>query len=354
MEAGAVGALRDPDALDLRLRRDRPRKRDLQPDLRPVPDAASNSSSAEPGVEEARGDRTERRASGPGPSPAAVPAQPRRARLPRPLRPDRRSSCWRRRCGRTTSPHTGPNEKHTIEQITVDGEKQDVVSVEGKPIGPQWFGAGGKFFLGADSRLGRDEMVRLMYGGRTSLLIGIVAALITTLLAVVLGLLAGYFRGWVDAVIARTLDVIWSLPVLLLGLALGDRAGRRRAQARPARNLRRLDLDPDPRHQHLHRALHRAADPRRGARPAREGVRRGRGRPGRGPAAGDVRRDPAQPRLDDHRLLHPDHRQQHAARGGALLPRRRRAAAQLLLGDDDLRRRRAAQHRSRCWRSSPA
>lgn len=116
---------------------------------------------------------------------------------------------------------TGPNQTHTVEQITVDGEKLDVVTVEGKPIGPQWFDAGGKFFLGADSRLGRDEMVRLMYGGRTSLLVGISAALISTILAVVLGLLAGYFRGRVDAVIARILDTIWSLPVFLIGLSLG-------------------------------------------------------------------------------------------------------------------------------------
>jgi peptide/nickel transport system permease protein len=116
---------------------------------------------------------------------------------------------------------TGPNQTHTVEQITVDGEKLDVVSVEGKPIGPQWFGAGGKFFLGADGRLGRDEMVRLMYGGRTSLLVGITAALISTILAVVLGLLAGYFGGRVDNVIARVLDTIWSLPVFLIGLAIG-------------------------------------------------------------------------------------------------------------------------------------
>lgn len=117
--------------------------------------------------------------------------------------------------------HTGPNQTHTVEQITVNGEKKDVVTPEGKPIGPQWFGAGGKFFLGADSRLGRDEMVRLMYGGRISLLIGITAALIATILALVLGLMAGYFGGWVDTVIARTLDVIWSLPVFLIALALG-------------------------------------------------------------------------------------------------------------------------------------
>ncbi len=85
--------------------------------------------------------------------------------------------------------HTGPNTTHTLEKITVDGEKRDVVNIDGKPIGPVCFGAGGKFFLGADGRLGRDEMVRLMYGGRTSLFIGLTSALITTVLATILGLL---------------------------------------------------------------------------------------------------------------------------------------------------------------------
>jgi len=117
--------------------------------------------------------------------------------------------------------HTGPNATHTLERISVDGERRDVVSPDGTPIGPVWLGAGGRFFLGADGRLGRDEMVRLMYGGRTSLFVSLVAALITTLLAVSLGLLAGYFRGATDAVISRLLDVIWAFPVLLLGIALG-------------------------------------------------------------------------------------------------------------------------------------
>ncbi len=116
---------------------------------------------------------------------------------------------------------TGPNRPHTLEKIEVDGERVDVVSPDGTPIGPQWLGADGKFALGADGRLGRDEMVRLMYGGRTSLLIGIAAALITTILSVVLALLAGYYRGWVDAVISRALDLIWAFPVMLLGIALG-------------------------------------------------------------------------------------------------------------------------------------
>jgi peptide/nickel transport system permease protein len=117
--------------------------------------------------------------------------------------------------------HTGPNTTHTLAKVEVDGERREVVNIEGKPIGPLWLGAGGRFFLGADGRLGRDEMVRLMYGGRTSLFIGIVAALITTVLSTILGLLAGYYRGWTDTVIARTMDVIWAFPVLLLAGSLG-------------------------------------------------------------------------------------------------------------------------------------
>jgi peptide/nickel transport system permease protein len=117
--------------------------------------------------------------------------------------------------------HTGPNETHTLQKLHEGGEVKEVVTPEGRPIGPQGFSAGGKFFLGADSRLGRDEMVRLMYGGRTSLFIGVVSGLITTIVAVILGLLAGYYKGWVDAVIARCLDILWSLPVLLFGIALG-------------------------------------------------------------------------------------------------------------------------------------
>ena len=116
---------------------------------------------------------------------------------------------------------TGPNATHTLEKIEVDGETREVVDPEGKPIGPVWLGAGGKFFLGADGRLGRDEMVRLMYGGRTSLLISLAAALLTTVLSVALGLLAGYYRGPTDSVISRFLDLIWAFPVLLLGIALG-------------------------------------------------------------------------------------------------------------------------------------
>ena len=111
----------------------------------------------------------------------------------------------------------GPEQNNETGKIEVDGRAVDVVSLEGVPIGPQWRG---EYFLGADAN-GRDVMVRLLYGARNSLLIGLSAALLTTLLAIVVGLLAGWFRGWVDAVARSALDVIWAFPVILLGVALG-------------------------------------------------------------------------------------------------------------------------------------
>ena len=103
------------------------------------------------------------------------------------------------------------------ETVTKGGEEVLVVGLDGIPIGPTYHA---EYFLGADSS-GRDVAVRLLYGGRNSLLIGTLAALGTILTGVVFGLLAGYFRGWVDGAISRFLDVIWSFPVILLGIALG-------------------------------------------------------------------------------------------------------------------------------------
>lgn len=113
--------------------------------------------------------------------------------------------------------HTGPNQNHITDKVLVGGQLTDVVAPDGTPLGP---GLRGRYLLGADQN-GRDVMVRLMYGGRTSIYIGVLAAVITTLLAVTVGVLAGYYRGWVDSVLSRILDVVWAFPVLLLGIALG-------------------------------------------------------------------------------------------------------------------------------------
>jgi peptide/nickel transport system permease protein len=113
--------------------------------------------------------------------------------------------------------HTGPNENHVTDTVTVNGKQKDVVSPGGIPIGPTWQK---KFFLGADQN-GRDVAVRLLYGGRNSLAVGGVALLITMIFATILGIAAGYFRGPTDAVLSRVFDVIWAYPVVLLGIALG-------------------------------------------------------------------------------------------------------------------------------------
>jgi peptide/nickel transport system permease protein len=113
--------------------------------------------------------------------------------------------------------HTSPNQNHITDKVMIDGKETYVVSPEGTPLGP---GLHGRYLLGADQN-GRDVMVRLMYGGRTSIYIGVVAAIVTTLLAVIVGLLAGYYRGWIDSVLSRAMDVVWAFPVLLLGIALG-------------------------------------------------------------------------------------------------------------------------------------
>jgi peptide/nickel transport system permease protein len=113
--------------------------------------------------------------------------------------------------------HTGPNDNHITDTVTIDGVATDVVSPDGTPLGP---GLHGRYLLGADQN-GRDVMVRLLYGGRTSIFIGLAAAAVTTVLAVVVALLSGYYRGWIDAILSRILDVVWAFPVLLLGIALG-------------------------------------------------------------------------------------------------------------------------------------
>ncbi|MGE0218893.1 ABC transporter permease [Mycolicibacterium sp.] len=113
--------------------------------------------------------------------------------------------------------HTGPNDNHITDTVLIDGVETDIVAPDGTPMGP---GLHGRYLLGADQN-GRDVMVRLLYGGRTSIYIGMAAAAVTTVLAVVVALLAGYYRGWIDALLSRVLDVIWAFPVLLLGIALG-------------------------------------------------------------------------------------------------------------------------------------
>jgi peptide/nickel transport system permease protein len=113
--------------------------------------------------------------------------------------------------------HTTPAANHLTDQIRVNGKLKDVVSESGIPIGPTFTG---HFALGADTN-GRDVAVRLLYGGRNSLEIGFIATIITMCFATLLGTAAGYYRGWIDAILSRLFDLIWAYPVYILAIALG-------------------------------------------------------------------------------------------------------------------------------------
>jgi peptide/nickel transport system permease protein len=111
----------------------------------------------------------------------------------------------------------GPNKNNLTGKVERGGKQVDIVTPDGTPVGP---GFSTKYLLGADAN-GRDVAVRLLYGGRNSLFVGFMAAVITTLLAVSLGLIAGYFRGIADTLIRSMFDILWSFPVLLFAIALG-------------------------------------------------------------------------------------------------------------------------------------
>jgi peptide/nickel transport system permease protein len=124
---------------------------------------------------------------------------------------------------------TTPSENHLTEQTVIDARPTNVVSLEGIPIGPTWERS---FLLGADEN-GRDLAVRLLYGARTTLMIGGGAVLLTLLIAVPLALAAGYLGGRTDALISRLLDLLWSFPALLLGVLLSTAISVSGAQIGP-------------------------------------------------------------------------------------------------------------------------
>jgi ABC-type dipeptide/oligopeptide/nickel transport system permease subunit len=85
----------------------------------------------------------------------------------------------------------------------------------GSPQGPS-----GAHPFGVD-QLGHDVMSRVIYGTRVSLEVGILGTAIATVIGVSFGIVAGFYRGWVDTLLSRAVDVVLSIPVLLLGLGIG-------------------------------------------------------------------------------------------------------------------------------------
>jgi peptide/nickel transport system permease protein len=112
--------------------------------------------------------------------------------------------------------HHGPDDQNIQGYIHQGGHRLAVVRADGTPIGPGWRAC---YLLGADAN-GRDLAVRILYGGRVSLEVGISSALLCVAIALLLGLVSGYRGGVVDTLISRLLDLIWSFPVYLLAVAL--------------------------------------------------------------------------------------------------------------------------------------
>ena len=90
----------------------------------------------------------------------------------------------------------------------------DAINVKAILLAPSW-----EHIMGTDG-LGRDVWSRMLFGARISLLVGIVAVGISTLIGIILGAIAGYYRGWVDTVIMRFVDIMLSIPTFFLILAV--------------------------------------------------------------------------------------------------------------------------------------
>jgi peptide/nickel transport system permease protein len=90
------------------------------------------------------------------------------------------------------------------------------LSPTGQPVGPT-----SAFLLGTDDQ-GRDILVRIAYGARVSLFVGVVATGITVGIGLVVGLAAGFFGGWTDTILARLMDWLLAIPFLLFAISLAS------------------------------------------------------------------------------------------------------------------------------------
>ena len=174
-------------------------------------------------------------------------------------------------------------------KILGHGPNQQFIDIgenaNGGPVPPS-----GTFWLGTDNN-GRDLFIRILYGARISLIVGVLATGISVVLGVVLGLAAGYIGGFVDTVIARLIDVMLSIPFLILAISIAYISGR----------------EPLAGHRHCRRAQLHLSGPHRpgpGDLDKRQGVHRGGQGAGRAPVADHVRRHAAERDGPGHRVRH--------------------------------------------------
>ncbi len=90
----------------------------------------------------------------------------------------------------------------------------DGLTLEGAPMPP-----GGQFLMGTDL-LGRDLFSRLLYGAQTSLIIGVMANGLALVIGTLVGITAGFFRGWIGGILMRFTDLMMAFPALLLAICL--------------------------------------------------------------------------------------------------------------------------------------
>ena len=101
-----------------------------------------------------------------------------------------------------------------IAPYSPDEQLFDGLTIEGAPLAPN-----GSFLFGTDL-LGRDLLSRILYGARTSLIIGVVANGAALIIGTLIGVTAGFFRGWIGALLMRFTDLMMAFPALLLAICL--------------------------------------------------------------------------------------------------------------------------------------